>query len=588
MRIAVIGGGPGGLYFAILAKRQDPAREVTVWERHTTGDRFGFGLVFSDETLDRIADAGTGIAAAMAREFVRWSDIEVHYQDRVQVAGGHRFAGLGRMTLLRILRERCAELGVGLRHGTDAPPVDELARSHDLVVAADGANSPVRTRYAKVFRPRLDVSRCRYMWLETDRVLDAFTFAFVQTEHGPVHLHAYPYSGDRSTVIVETDEHIWRELGFDRHAAEPRWPGESDERSVALCEELFGDFLDGHRLLPNNSQWLRFSTVRTATWRDRNIVLLGDAAHTVHFSIGSGTKLAMDDAFGLASALDGTPELETALEAYETARRPVVESYQRAAQSSLEWFESVRWRTGQPPEEFGFTLLTRSGRLSRTKLRSRDPGYVAAVESWFDRRAGGTGESPLEPVEQPFSLCGRRLPNRLVADLAETGEPHEEAGLYLTEPLSLSDDHQASRWARRIAALRQREDALFGARLSGSWDSPAVRRAHEAGFDLVEIPVPRKKVLDTVAGARADWPDDKPFVVRLERTGESAEESVALAHSLAKLGVDAINVSGATSLGERIRLETGMPALVPGAVSWEEANALLLSGRADLVSLGSR
>ncbi|MFD8495440.1 FAD-dependent monooxygenase [Amycolatopsis sp. NPDC059657] len=585
MRIAVIGGGPGGLYFAILAKRHDPGRQVTVWERHTTGDRFGFGLVFSDETLDRIADAGTGIAASMAREFVRWSEIRVHYQDRVQSAGGHRFAGIGRMALLRILREQCAELGVELKHGTDAPPVDELTDSYDLVVAADGANSAARSAYSKVFRPRLDVSRCRYMWLETDRVLDAFTFAFTQTEHGPVHLHAYPYSGDRSTVIVETDERIWRELGFDRYAAEVRQPGQSDEHSVALCEELFRDFLGGHRLLPNNSQWQRFSTVRTATWRHRNLVLLGDAAHTVHFSIGSGTKLAMDDAFGLADALDGTPELDTALAAYEAARRPVVESFQRAAQASLEWFESVRWRAGQPPEQFGFTLLTRSGRLSRTKLRSRDPGYVAAVESWFDRGAGGTGESPPEPVEQPFSLCGRRVPNRLVADLPQTGEP---AGLYLTEPLSLSEDDQAARWAERITALRQRDDALFGARLAGSWEAPAVRRAHEAGFDLVEIPVPQRNVLDTVAAARAQWPDDKPFVVRLDRHGKSAEESVALAHALAKQGVDAINVSGATPLGERIRLETGMPTIVSGAASWEEANALLLSGRADLVSLGSR
>ncbi|SDW54611.1 anthraniloyl-CoA monooxygenase [Amycolatopsis xylanica] len=588
MRIAVIGGGPGGLYFAILAKRQDPGRQVTVWERHTAEDRFGFGLVFSDETLDRIADAGTPVAASMAREFVRWSDIEIHYHNRTQTAGGHRFAGLGRMTLLRILRDQCAELGVELKHGTDAPPVEELARSHDLVVAADGANSAVRGGYAKFFRPRLEVSRCRYMWLETDRVLDAFTFAFIQTEHGPVHLHAYPYSGERSTVIVETDEHVWRELGFDRLAAEARAPGESDERSVAVCEELFRDFLGGHRLLPNNSQWLRFSTVRTATWRHRNIVLLGDAAHTVHFSIGSGTKLAMDDAFGLAAALDGTAEVETALEAYEAARRPVVESFQRAAQSSLEWFESVRWRSGQPPEQFGFTLLTRSGRLSRTKLRARDPGYVAGVESWFDRCSGGTGESPLEPIEQPFSLCGRRLPNRLVADLAQTGEPHEEAGLYLTEPLSLSDDDQATRWAQRLTSLRQRDDALYGARLAGSWEYPALRRANEAGFDLVEIPVPQRNVLDTVAAARAEWPDDKPFVVRLERHGKSAEESVALAHALAKQGVDAVNVSGATSLGERIRLETGMPALVSGAASWEEANALLLSGRADLVSFGSR
>ncbi|GAA3825046.1 oxidoreductase [Streptomyces chiangmaiensis] len=410
MRIAIIGGGPAGLYFAALAKQLDPSRDITVWERNAPDDTFGFGVVFSDETLDGIAGADPAVFAAVEAEFARWSDIDIHYRGQVQTSGGHGFAAISRKRLLQILQQRCSELGIDVRFRTQAPAADELSCQYDLVIAADGVNSATRAKFADVFQPSLDVRSCRYMWLATDRALEAFRFIVAETPHGPLQVHAYPFSSDRSTFIVEVGEETWRGAGFDVLAAQGFGPGESDHASVARCAELLADHLGGQRLLTNNSKWVRFTTVRNRTWRHGNIVLLGDAAHTAHFSIGSGTKLAMEDAVALAAALerDGAA-LHDKLEAYERDRRPVVESTQRAAQASLEWFETIEQSVGQEPEQFAFNLLTRSRRVTHDNLRSRDAEYTARLESWF----GSRDTTP--PLLQPFRLGDLELRNRVVA-----------------------------------------------------------------------------------------------------------------------------------------------------------------------------
>ncbi|MFD4917510.1 FAD-dependent monooxygenase [Streptomyces virginiae] len=404
MRVAVIGGGPGGLYFAALTKQLSPHWEVTVWERNAPDDTFGFGVVFSDETLDGIAQADHEIYRAMSAEFARWTDIDVRHRGNTLTSGGHGFAALGRQHLLRILQQRCADLAVDVRYRTQAPPAAELAAGYDLVVACDGVRSATRAAYADTFAPDLDERSGRYMWLGTDKVFEAFTFIVDEQDFGTLQVHAYPYDATRSTFIVEMTEDAWRRAGFAQFADRDHPPGTSDEDSIRRCEELLADHLDGHRLIPNNSKWLRFTTVRNTTWRHENVVLLGDAAHTAHFSIGSGTKLAMEDALVLAASLHEHPDVPTALAAYEDERRPVVESTQRAAQASLEWFEHIDHYTGQDPHQFAFNLLTRSRRVTYDNLRVRDEGFTTAVNR----------SSPVPPMFRPFPLGGLLLRNRVV------------------------------------------------------------------------------------------------------------------------------------------------------------------------------
>ncbi|MFD7446257.1 FAD-dependent monooxygenase [Streptomyces sp. NPDC059909] len=494
MRIAIIGGGPAGLYFAALAKQLDPSREITVWERNAPDDTFGFGVVFSDETLDGVARADPAVFAAVEADFARWSDIDIRYRGRTQTSGGHGFAAISRKRLLQILQQRCAELGIDVRYRTQAPPADELSRQYHLVIAADGVNSATRAKFADVFQPSLDVRSCRYMWLATDRALEAFTFLVAETPHGPLQVHAYPFSSDRSTFIVEVGEETWRAAGFDVLAARGFGPGESDHASVARCAQLLADHLDGQRLLTNNSKWVQFTTVRNRTWRHGNIVLLGDAAHTAHFSIGSGTKLAMEDALALATALEEDGEdLPGVLEAYERDRRPVVESTQRAAQASLEWFEAIRHSVGQEPEQFAFNLLTRSRRVTHDNLRSRDADYTARLERWFGHR------DTAPPLLQPFRLGRLELRNRVVAapvasyaadadgtvgdtELVHLGSAaFGGAGLVLTGMTAVSprgrvtprcpglwDDAHTSAWRRITDLVHAHSGAAIGVQLSHS------------------------------------------------------------------------------------------------------------------------
>ena len=486
-RIAVVGGGPGGLYFAALAKQLDPDAVVDVWERNAADDTFGFGVVFSDETLGGIEHADRRIHEAMAAEFARWDDIDVHYRGQVVTSGGHGFAALSRVRLLRMLQDRCGELGVTVRFLTTAPPAEQLSAEYDLVVAADGVNSAIRTKYADEFRPTVRTHDCRYMWLGTDLVFDAFRFQVQPTPYGVMQVHGYPYDAHGSTFIVEMHERVWRAAGFDASAGRDFQPGESDHESIARIAEIFADMLGGHRLIANNSRWLSFATVTTARWSHGNIVLLGDAAHTAHFSIGSGTKLAMEDALALAACLRENADIPSALAAYETERRPVVASTQRAAAASLRWFEDLGRYTDQEPLQFAFNLLTRSRRVTYDNLKLRDPEFVARVN----------GDGP-PPMFRPFRLRGLTLKNRVIVSpmdmySAVDGVPSDfhlvhlgskalgGAGLVMTEMVCVSPNgritpgctglytgEQEAAWRRIVEFVHGHSDAAIGLQLGHS------------------------------------------------------------------------------------------------------------------------
>ncbi|MFD4669790.1 bifunctional salicylyl-CoA 5-hydroxylase/oxidoreductase [Lentzea sp. NPDC058450] len=508
MKIAVVGGGPGGLYFAALMKQLDPTHVVTVWEREAPDVTFGFGVVFSDETLGGIENADPEFADAMARRFARWTDIDIHYRGETHTVGGQGFAAMSRKELLHLLQQRCLALGVDVRFSTPAPAAEELRASHDLVVGADGVNSQVRQAFQDVFRSTVDRRRNKYMWLGTDLVFEAFQFYIKDTPWGTVQVHGYPYSDTGSTFIVEMHEDVWRRAGFDTGEEFP--PGASDERAVDRIRELFAKELDGHEVYANNSKWLSFTTVRNARWHDGNLVLVGDAAHTAHFSIGSGTKLAMEDSLALAACLHEHADVETALTAYEAERRPVVESTQRAAQASLEWFENIGMYTGQEPTRFCFNLLTRSRRITYDNLRTRDAEFADRVDAEFAASQGLASVAPA--MFQPFRLGPLELKNRVIVSAmdmysADDGVPGDfhlvhlgskamgGAGLVMTEMVCVSpegritpgctglwNDEQRDSWARIVAFAHDRGTARIGLQLGHSGRKGSTRLMWE-GMD---------------------------------------------------------------------------------------------------------
>ncbi len=405
MRIVCIGGGPAGLFFAILMKQAQPAAAVVVLERNRADDTFGWGVVFSDQTLGNIAAADPATYERIVASFVHWDDIDVHYRGRTIRAGGQGFAGIARKKLLRILQQRAVELGVDVRFEVEANDADYA--DADVVVIGDGANSPTRRKYADVFGTTLENRKNRYIWLGTHQRFDAFTFAFEETPHGWFQVHAYQFDADTGTVIVECREETWRAAGLD--TATP-------DESIAFCERLFARYLGGHGLMSNAKHlanpWLSFVQVNNARWFDGNKVLIGDAAHTAHFSIGSGTKLALEDAIGLAGALRRNPERMRAFEEYEAERRIEVLRLQNAARNSTEWFENVARYANLEPEQFAYSLLTRSQRLTHDNLRLRDREYIENIEAWLSQRAGTAKAVP--PMFAPFRLRELELANRVV------------------------------------------------------------------------------------------------------------------------------------------------------------------------------
>ena len=396
MRIGVLGGGPAGLYFALLAKRADPAHEVTVVERNAPDATFGWGVVFSEETLGALRDADYPSYVEITDTFARWSAIDVVYGGRTVRSGGHVFSAIARKRLLEILQRRCRE-----RRGRAGLPArgarpGAVFADRDLVVAADGVNSTARRLLEPHLRPTLDVHRSKFIWFGTDLPLDAFTFIFRATEHGMFQVHAYPFDADTSTFIVECTEATWRAAGLDQA---------DESESIAFCQDLFAPELGGHKLLSNRSLWISFVTVRCQSWHHGNVVLLGDAAHTAHFTIGSGTKLAMEDAVALGQALQRHPAaLEAAFTDYELERQPVVERFQEAARDSATWFENVRRYDGFDPVQFACNLLTRSGRIGHLELTRRDPAFAATVDRRFAGRPGRLLPPP--PLFAPLAPAG--------------------------------------------------------------------------------------------------------------------------------------------------------------------------------------
>jgi anthraniloyl-CoA monooxygenase len=427
MNIVCMGGGPAGLYFSLLMKKRNPDHRITVVERNRPYDTFGWGVVFSDQTLGNLANADEPTARAILESFNHWDDIDVFFKGEKVTSGGHGFCGIGRKHLLNILQRRCEELGVALVFETEVTDDQELAARYgaDLLIASDGLNSRTRTRYADSYQPRIEARQCRFVWLGTRKKFDAFTFAFKQTEHGWFQAHIYQYDGDTSTFIIETPETVWRAAGLEDM---------DPEQAIAFCERLFADQLDGHALMSNSAHlrgsgmWIKFPRIVCDKWVHWNdavpVVLMGDAAHSAHYSIGSGTKLALEDAIELARCFGEHADLAKALERYQAVRAIEVVKLQSAARNSMEWFENVERYTAMEAPQFAYSMLTRSQRLSHENLRLRDPAYVAGYERWFAERARGqAGLPPLSsaasasaapPMFTPFKVRGLTLKNRIV------------------------------------------------------------------------------------------------------------------------------------------------------------------------------
>jgi len=372
MRIDIIGGGPAGMYFAILRKKANPADEITVYERNGPDDTFGWGVVFSGKTLRNLRAADAESHAEITRAFEAWDNVDVVHHDSKISIHGNSFSGIARLQLLKILQRRCEQLGVELRFNTEVPDVDSLRAGCDLLLAADGVNSTARKQFSDQFLPSLDFRPNRYIWYGTNRLFHGLTLTFRENAAGVFAAHSYKFNQTTSTFIVECDEQTWANAGFSAL---------SDADTRVYLEKVFAKDLDGQRLLSNNSKWINFLLVKNEKWHFENVVMIGDALHTAHFSIGSGTKLALEDAIALFECFERKENIAAALQEFEETRKPVIEEYQAAAYESMRWFENARQYMNQSPIELAYTLMTRSGRVNYEDLQKRDPAFIAEYET---------------------------------------------------------------------------------------------------------------------------------------------------------------------------------------------------------------
>ncbi len=713
MKIACIGGGPAGLYFALSMKLHDPTHEVALFERNPRGVTFGWGVVFSDQTVENLMANDAVSGAAIVAGFAHWDDIAVDISGECLTSSGHGFIGIGRKPLLDLLADRAEQLGVGLHYEAECDPDPACWTDYDLVIAADGINSRIRDARPDAFGVEIEERANKFIWLGTPKTFDAFTFAFEQTEAGWIWAHAYRFAPDCSTFIVECSPATWRGLGFDT----------LDSASViARCQQIFARHLEGQPLLsnaahlPGAAAWLNFRRIKCARWSDGNTILIGDAAHSAHFSIGSGTKLALEDAIKLAEVLNrpGMP-IAQALEEYQAERSLEVLKLQNSARNSTEWFETLDRYLDFEPWQFAYSLLTRSQRISHENLRLRDPDWLHEVERRFWLQATGEPRSA-PPMFAPFKLRAMELENRIVVSPMATysatqGTPGDfhlvhygaralgGAGLIFTEMTCVSPTaritpgctglwsvEHAAEWRRITDFVHANSRARIclqlghsGAKgstqlgwqemdaplLEGNWPLVAAseiawsdgnakpsaltraemdvirdqfvastRLAIDAGFDMVELhaahgyllssfitPLQNKRLdnyggslanrlrypLEVFAAMREAWPADRPMSVRISATdwagdeGVNPEEAVEVARAFAAAGADLIDVSAGqtwadakpvygrmfqTPFSDKIRNEAKLATMAVGNITEaDQANAILASGRADLVAL---
>lgn len=714
MKIACIGGGPAGLYFAISMLLRDPSASVDIFERNKEGETFGWGVVFSDQTLENLQANDPVSAQIIADEFAHWDDIDVHIGGHTETSSGHGFIGIGRKRLLEILSDRARQLGAKLHFEHECSPDLADWADYDLVIAADGINSRIREAYADRFGVDVDTRANRFVWLGTSKIFEAFTFAFEPTEAGWVWSHAYRYAEDGSTFIVEMAEETFERLGL---------ADMSQDEAIGLCEKLFARYIDGNKLVSNASHlrgsanWLKFRRIICDNWSFDKIILIGDAAHTAHFSIGSGTKLALEDAIKLAEVLT-RPGLsrDAALREYQDERALEVLKLQNSARNSTEWFETLDRYLHFEPWQFAYSLMTRSQRISHANLRERDGEWLGELERRFWQRATGKAKAA-PPMFAPYRMREMEVVNRIVVSPMATysatdGIPNDfhlmhygeramgGAGLVFTEMTCVSpegritpgctglwNDEQAAAFRRITDFVHDRTPAKICMQLGHSggkgstqlgWeeiDAPlkdsnwpvmgpsdvawsadnqrptpmtradmdmvrdqfvaATRRAIDAGFDMVELhaahgyllssfitPLQNKRTdeyggslanrlrfpLEVFTAMRAVWPQEKPMSVRISAqdwagdAGVTPDEAVEIAKAFADAGADLIDVSAGqtwkdaqpvygrmfqTPFSDKIRNEAGLATMAVGNISeHDQANAILMAGRADLVALG--
>ena len=570
MRAICLGGGPAGLYFAISLKLRQPEAQVTVIERNKPDDTFGWGVVLSDETLDNLAQNDPESASEIRSQFAYWDDIALHHHGQVIRSSGHGFCGIGRKTLLLILQDRARGLGVDLQFETEARPASDYMADYDLVVACDGLNSKTRIEFEQTFKPDIDVRKCPFVWMGTHQKFDdAFTFIFEKTEHGWIWVHAYQFDDDTATFIVECSQKTFDAFGFGSM---------SQQDSLAICEEIFSDHLDGHKLMTNashirGSAWIRFPRVLCENWSHRNVVLLGDASATAHFSIGSGTKLALESAISLANHVTQDADLETAFAKYEDARRLEVLRLQSAARNSVEWFENVERYLDLDPVQLNYSMLTRSQRISHENLRARDPDWLAGAEAWFMGQAGVTDvHDARAPMFAPFRLREMTLKNRVVVSpmaqyKAVDGTPTDwhfvhyaerakgGAGLVYTEMTCVSADgritpgcpglyapeHQTA-WRRLTDFVHAETDAKICCQIGHA----GRKGSTQVGWEIMDAPLPDGN-WPLISASAVPWSvnNDMPRAMTRTQMDEVKDQFVAAAEMAHRAGFDMIELHAA-------------------------------------------